>query len=363
MHRRALLPSRKTWVALGWLLAVAVAPAHGQTGSASSVGYLDSAIPETMFRLRFDGVEGTNRFDRAAYMYATWAELGFHPHGINGGGVFFDPKAHGINLLSENVSYLEPSVYLEYALTKRFSLFADLPYRFVHFGSLREDNPEAELKRNPADAPAPGSRFFPEPRDSDNGEPKTNENGIADVHFGFKFALLADPDQYLTFQLRTYAPAGQPNKGLGTAHWSIEPSLLFCQRFAEDFTLSAQLTDWIPLQGEAAGNVLQYGLGVSYDVYSDDDLCITPVTELVGWTVLGGFQTFFGQVNATPPPRLEVPQTHGVSDASGITVINVKVGVRTYFCDNHDVYVGYGHVLTGDRWYREIVRVEYRWKF
>jgi hypothetical protein len=28
-----------------------------------------------------------------------------------------------------------------------------------------------------------------------------------------------------------------------------------------------------------------------------------------------------------------------------------------------DVYVGYGHSLTGDRWYRDIFRLEYRLHF
>jgi hypothetical protein len=43
--------------------------------------------------------------------------------------------------------------------------------------------------------------------------------------------------------------------------------------------------------------------------------------------------------------------------------VNGKFGVRTYFGHGHDLYIGYGQALTGDRWYKEIVRVEYRFSF
>jgi hypothetical protein len=93
-------------------------------------------------------------------------------------------------------------------------------------------------------------------------------------------------------------------------------------------------------------------------------LRVTPVVEFVGWTVLGGFESTASEVIvSTPPAGIEVPKFHGVDDATGDTIINAKLGVRTYFGRGNDVYVGWGHPLTSDRWYRDILRVEYRYCF
>jgi hypothetical protein len=49
-------------------------------------------------------------------------------------------------------------------------------------------------------------------------------------------------------------------------------------------------------------------------------------------------------------------------DAAGDTIVNLKFGVRSYFgCS--DLYLGYGRCVTGDRWYQDILRVEYRYHF
>jgi hypothetical protein len=333
--------------------------------SNSTVGYIDPAIIRNQIRLRYDAGFNMNRPDRAEFFYATWKELSFHPHGIKGDGVFFDPNARGPVILPGKVDYQELSSYFEYAFNQRFSAFVDVPFRYVDFDNLLEDNPEAEAKRNPKNFPAPGSRFFPEP---DNGRvdsfPHTAFDGISDIQIGIKAAILADPDQYLTFQFRTYVPTGNTGRGMGTGHVSLEPALLYYQRLTEQLTIEAQIMDWIPVGGgPGAGNVLIYGVGVGYDVYNCGNLRITPITEFVGWTVLDGFEAFFGKVGATDPPGVDLPLTHGVADATGDTIINAKIGVRTYFGDAHDIYIGYGHVLTGEHWYKEIARVEYRFAF
>ena len=92
-----------------------------------------------MFRLRYDNAQGMNRPDRAEYFYGAWQELSFHPHGIQHGGVFIDANARGPIQLPSEVSFQEPSAYLEYAFSKRFSAFADVPLRFVTFRGLQED--------------------------------------------------------------------------------------------------------------------------------------------------------------------------------------------------------------------------------
>ena len=71
----------------------------------------------------------------------------------------------------------------------------------------------------------------------------------------------------------------------------------------------------------------------------------------MGWTLLGG--------------KLTEPLGDGVfevKNASGDTIVNLKVGVRFGFGAS-DLYVGYGRALTGDVWYKDIVRAEYRLSF
>src|SRR5262249_41062339 len=97
---------------------------------------------------------------------------------------------------------------------------------------------------------------------------------------------------------------------------------------------------------------IRYGVGVSYDVYKSCHLRLTPVTEFVGWTVLGGKEF---------SPSIPGP-TH-TKDASGDTIVNVKLGSRVAFGEHQDIYVGYGRALTGAVWYEEIFRLEYRLLF
>jgi hypothetical protein len=270
------------------------------------------------------------------------------------GGVFFDPNARGPDQLPTSIDYQEMSSYFEYAPRSWLSAFMEVPYRFVHFRNVINDEIGA-------------GGFFPEPdhNGDENSEALNNSpNGFSDIQVGFKAALLAATDfhQYLTFQFRTYIPTGDSRQGLGTGHVSLEPGLLAYDQPTERLVFQGQLRDWIPIHGGPGdGNVLIYGVGASYDVYQRGNLRVVPVAEFVGWTVLSGFESIFGKVVATSvPPGTVLPLNHGVASAAGNTIVNAKLGVRTYFRRDQDIYIGYGQALTGDRWYKEIVRLEYR---
>jgi hypothetical protein len=338
----------------------------GLAAGADPGGYLDPAIPRTMFRLRYDAGFNMNHPDRATFFYGTWQELSFHPHGIlrqDGafGGVLFDPRARGPVALPGKIDYQEVSPYLEVAANDRLSAFVELPNRFIDFDNLQEDNDRE---------PGPTGKGFPEPGfggvgGGNDNNPHTNFDGLSDVRFGFKAALLADPCQYLTFQFRTYAPTGDVGHGLGTGHWSLEPGLLLYKRLTDRLVLQGEFEAWFPIQGgPLAGNVLTYGVGLGYDIYQCGNLRVTPIAEFVGWTVLNGFESFIGDVGTIPVPAgVNVPTGHGVLDAGGNTIVNAKLGVRTYFGCHSDLYAGFGQALTTIRWYDEIVRVEYRLSF
>ena len=264
----------------------------------SSVGYIDSAIPATQVRFRLDAVEGIDRANRAEFLWA-WPP----------------PDGPGPALDETNVNYQTMTAYVEYALSPCFSAFAELGGMAV--------NPDI----NP------------------------NTSGLTDVQGGVKWALWQDHDSMLTFQLRGYGPSGDEDRGLGVGHASIEPGFLLFKRTSE-FNLEGELHYWIPIDGtpDRAGSVLRYGAGISRELFIGCQP-ITPVIEVVGWTVLDGAERYL------------TPGGPVVEDADGDTIVNLKVGARLPITDCDQIYIGYGHSLTGDRWYRDILRAEWRSSF
>jgi hypothetical protein len=298
-----MVPHR--WIAALLLAAIVVgsACAQGTSGprvSDSSVGYIDPAIPGDIFRFRFDAANNDRRPTRAEF---------FYPKGA--------PRGPGLPDPEPSVDFQELSAYLEMMATNRLSGFVNLPVRFL--------NPEA----NPS------------------------HSGFADLDAGFKFAFLRTDDQVATFQFRTYAPIGDAHRGLGTRHVSLEPALLLYNRLTDRLGVESELRLWVPVGGtDFAGEIIRFGVGLHYDLYRTAHCTYTPVAEFIGWTVLDGKE-------AVVPPSGPA----FVHDAGGETIMNAKLGVRVKFGDRADFYSGYGRPLTGDRWYENIVRVEFRLLF
>jgi len=221
-----------------------------------------------------------------------------------------------------SIDYQEIRTYLEIAPAERFSVFGEVPVRFIN--------------------------------------PTTNDNqqGLGDVNAGAKFAFLYSEDTVATAQIRVQAPTGDPGKGLGTSDWWLEPGVLFYQRLTERLFLEAEVRDYIPVNTghDFAGNVVRYGVGLSFLLYDSPGFRIVPVGEAVGWTVLNGKQTDFNNV---------VP----IQDAAGTTIVNAKMGVRVGFgqyrdqpgfLNRADIYLGYARALTGNVWYEDLARAELR---
>ncbi|MBY0523384.1 MAG: hypothetical protein K2R98_08290 [Gemmataceae bacterium] len=272
----------------------------GDTVSAvdSAVGYIDNAIPASQIRVRFDSAWNNNRPTRAEF---------FYPKG--------GPGNPGLPRFESNIDFEEIWTYLELALAKDFSVFIDVPARFI----------------NP-----------------DNNE---EHSGFGDLNAGFKYAFLYTPETVASFQLRTYVPTGQSNLGLGTNHVSLEPELLVYHEFSSKLRMESELRYWIPIGGtNFAGDVIRYGVGFSYGERPKNCWWCAPVIEFVGWTVLGGKE----QVG---------PTVLDVQDAAGDTIVNVKAGLRVGYGDRVNAYAGYGRALTGDVWYTDIFRMEFRLMF
>jgi hypothetical protein len=296
------------------------------------VGYVDDAIVGSQVRVRFDAGFHNNAPDRAEFFYARYA-------GLNGPG----PDS-----VVADLNFQQLYLRAEYAPTQRFSLFTETPIRWIQPQLIVANlNPSTSL---------------------------TNEEGISDIAAGFKLAAIASPNRYLTFQFQAYFPSGDASSGLGTGHYSVQPALLYYQRLSARAALEAEGGDSHPIGGSSclnpcqsndatgpgsqgfAGDVFFYGVGPSYTVYRSDQVLIAPVIELVGWRVLGGLETVCVL-------SVQDCSAQDAVSADGTNIVNLKAGVRAMVGAHSSFYVGYGHQLTHDFWYKDIVRAEYRRSF
>jgi hypothetical protein len=307
-----------------------------------SPGYIDAALILNQFRLRYDAAYDDNRPDRAEFLYAKCGcfrniaaafndprnTAAFVARGLIPDGKAAGPAIGASTLSETNVDFQDITGYLEVALNPNFSGFIEVPFRFL--------NPDVNA----------------------------NTAGFADMNAGFKYAFINNCDQVATFQFRTWIPTGASTHGLGTDHVSLEPALLYQQRLGEQWTLFGEFRGWIPIGGsDFAGNILRYGAGVGYTVFKGGNWSATPIAEVVGWTVLDGKELATDGLAVDPTTHQLTTINTRVLDASGDTIINGKIGVRINFGENSSIYAGYGRALTGDVWYKDIIRLEYRLVF
>ncbi len=296
-------------------------------------GYIDDAIIRSRVRVRYDYLKNASFPDRAEYYYSLNQNLGGRgPSDFGGLGI-------------GNLDFQEIRTYVEWAMSPAFSLFGEFPVRFVNADTAVDGGGNAFI--NPI-----------------SGQASDTVAGAGDISAGLRFALIARPDQYLTTQIRATAPSGNPQLGLGTGHSTVEVGLLFQQRCRDRWTVFGEVQDWIAINasridtGQATnpnaaldgqlfgGNVLRYGLGLGYDVWTSGNRCkpssVTAVFEVVGWSVLDGFKSNVQQE---------------ILDAQGDTIINGKYGLRFNHRRN-TVYLGYGTAWTNEQWYSDILRLE-----
>jgi hypothetical protein len=264
------------------------------------VGYVDWALPVDQVRLRADFGYDFRTPTRAEFFYPRSRPFG-----------------PGLPEPERAVDFQDYTLYLEKTLGPSWSIFAE--------GGLRTLNPDLNA----------------------------NTSGLADANVGFKYAFLADESQVWSFQFRTYLPTGAASRGLGTHHVSVEPGVLGFVWLTEQLGLASEVRYWQPVGGtDFAGSVLRYGLGLRYDLVDGPDWRLAPTLEAIGWSVLNGQES-----RLLPGGRV------ATLDATGTTVVNLKVGARLDLGERFGVYAGYGRAVTGERWYRDVFRVEFRWLY
>lgn len=314
--------------------------------SDSNTGYIDNALIGTRFRMRVDGGFGVDSPDRAEFFYGACGcarDVPNPPANVpNPNGDVLNPDAPGPSgtvipgailtstLIETDIDYQEIRFDYEYAVNPKLSFFAEVPFRFV------------------------------------DGEKLGSNSGLGDIRAGFKWGLTNNPSHQLTFQVRGYFPTGDAEDGLGTDHPSIEPGLLYFGRLSEGWTMAAELRYWVPIDGTTGrgtgfsedydGEVLRYGVGFGYDFVRASGMVVTPVVEVVGWSVLGGLA--LSSADGTPVGTL-VPG-FGYREVDDEDITNLKFGLRFGLRDQRSIYVGYGTALSSDVWYDDVVRIEYR---
>jgi hypothetical protein len=296
----------------------------GRRRRPSMVGYIENSAIESQVRFRFDSGLGNNVPDRAEFFYAKCGCYKYVPAPAN------DPDAPGPGQgIPTEINYTEFYAFAERAFGEKYSVFGELPIRGI--------DPQGFVPTGLQDW--------------------VGETGIGDLRFGGKASLINDDDRTVTAMVRMFVPSGDASKGLGTNHASLEPSLLLHNRVNDRVAIEAQLGYWRSLGGSAgvnsedsfAGDVLTWGIGPSFEAYSSDTLSVSPVVELVGWRVIGGFQTC---VTCGDDPS-----------AGGTNIVNIKFGARAMVNGRHSVYGGFGWHLTDAVWYDKMFRFEYRLGF
>lgn len=256
----------------------------------TAVSFIDSPLPLSMVRTRFDWARDFRQPSRAEQFM----------------------NLPGFPLPENRLDYQELRTRIEYGLDTFFSTFVETPFRWL--------DPE----RNP------------------------NDHGVGDTTLGFKTVLFNDAKLLTTFQLRATFPTSSRDH-LGTNHVGLEPGLLLGWRPMPYLNVESEVRYDIPLGGKPnAGDVLRYGVGVSYGQRSAGEIWVMPVVEAVGWSVLDG--------NTLAP----LPGGAFAVEDARATIFNVFAGFRLGFGSRADLYTGYGRSLTGPAWSRDIFRVEFR---
>jgi hypothetical protein len=280
--------------------------------------FIDQAAPIDVFRVRGDAFFNMLRPSRAEYF---WAKQSYLREAT------LATDANGPPLRDWKVNAQILSFYVEARLAPDVSIFTNIPFRFT--------DPEFNV----------------------------DHSGLGDISAGLKWAFILDSNRAISAQVTGTAPTGWDARGFGSGNWVVEPALLWQEVLTDRLVAYAEVKDSIPIHQRSnfAGNILTYGLGGSFMAAEIGHVKVMPTVEGVGWTIFSGAES----------PEFQAVGEPLVQDSRGKTIVNVYGGIRFSFSDwtdgsylaMSDLYIGYGHAVTGTQWYRDIYRIEYRLRF
>ena len=278
---------------------------------------VDQAVPVDVFRVRLDNQYRMNHPDRAEYF---WPKNGVFTYFLG------HDNAKGPIQAESRVDAIDVSFYAEAMLSYHVSMWTNVPFRSV--------NPEINQ----------------------------NESGIGDVSVGLKWAFILEPNRAVSLQVAGIFPSGEGIRGLGAENYYVQPGIMWQEALTENLTLYMDVHDRMPVnpRSDFTGHVLRYGAGLSY-LLDLGSVRLMPLAEIVGWTVLNGQQSFeLGKIEPV------------IQTSRGMTIFDTYYGMRFSLGDDaapnkllamSDLFVSYGYTLTGDWWFRDQWRLEYRLRF
>src|SRR5262249_38238144 len=132
--------------------------------------------------------------------------------------------------IAKSLDYQALRLYTE-AATQTFGFFVEMPYLHIDPETGAASLMPATAVNNVAGANVPGNPANGANRAGRRPQlvpaPCCPASGFDDLNLGTKSVWIDCELLLLTFQFKTFVPTGNFTRGLGTAHVSLEPSLLF----------------------------------------------------------------------------------------------------------------------------------------
>ena len=263
--------------------------------AANAAFFVDSAKPVSQMTLRWDAGRTGSTADRGEYFFGKW--------GVKG------PPLSKFQL--SGIDWDELTQTFEFAVD-RFSIFTNVPYRFVE----------------------------------DIGA------GWGDMMIGTKSLFVDSEILLLATEFKTFIPISNFHKGLGNGHVSLEPSLLMTLKVMEDTYIQFQLSEWIPISGTPGfdGAMLHYHASLNHVLMKPtNDLQLIGTMEFFGYRFQDGLYT----TNAAG----------ATASAHDDSYFSLGPGVRLVFCNKLDIGFGTGFSVTNNNLARQLYRTELRWRF
>ena len=236
-------------------------------------------------------------------------------------------------------------------------------YIWAPIGSKGPPRPESHVNYQNFDAiyEAGGKRFSVVtdiPLRSLHPEYNSSGSGIGNISIAPKTVIVDGSDWQVTHIFRTYLPTGPVQRGTTNGLTALEPGVLIHYRWSPQTYVHGQAKYWIPMSaGPGAGNVFNYGVGVSHVLHETDSFAIIPVLEAVGWDVAGG--------TVTLPSPLPTPV---IQTSASTSFVNIQPGVRFVIGPKGDLGlfefgVSGGFATNATGWYKEQLTLEMRWSW
>jgi hypothetical protein len=270
---------------------------------ADAAFFVDSARPQTQMRYRWDSAVNFILPDRNEYFWA------------RADGMGKGPKPPAPFKVVPRLSYNDLSMYTE-AGTGTATVMVEMTYRSI---------------------------------DEQGGG---HAAGFADMMVGPKTLLFDCELMQITLEMKTFLPAGNFTKGLGTGHVSLEPSLVIGCKLAPETYFQGQLAEWIPFAGDTnyMGAILHYHMSLNQVLFR-----VLPDVPLIGTLELSGWSF---QTGAYTDPLLGSLQHSG-----GETYLMPGVGLRLVLCDKIDFGFGAEFAVTERHFAEQLYRTEFRFRF